>query len=165
MTDSTTTNPMDSTPARARAEDIRAAALREVARRGRRHRARRSASLLALASIVALLTLRHFHQARAQSRAPAERRATVPNAPVAGPASPTFSLVQWIADDPRVMERAAIKPEALVQRIDDDELLRLLDEVGMPAGIVRIGGSFQLVDLHAQPEAIRSHDETSDPIG
>jgi len=52
--------------------------------------------------------------------------------------------VEIVASDPGIMARYAAGPTGRVASIDDDELIRLMNQMGKPTGIVRTAGKVML---------------------
>lgn len=85
-------------------------------------------------------------------------QAQPPQAPSPTTAAPVRAarLVAYVVDDPKVVKRLA--PDAsgpTVELLDDDALLRELQDAGMPAGLVRTPGRTRLAfNTPARPQPI-----------
>lgn len=63
--------------------------------------------------------------------------------PVEDPTQPSISFARVTTDD-RIAGSVEAKPTGLIQRIDDQELLDSLADMGRPTGLIRIGGETRL---------------------
>lgn len=145
-----------------RREQILQAALREAGTR-RRRRHVRSAVVIAAVPLIAIGILAVMRHAQIEpSVSPplampitagqsAPKLQTVTDRPMKTIASDGRAVIKVFGDDPTLIARAkAVSVVSQIKRIDDDQLIRTLDQSGLQAGLATIGHTTHLY-IDGQP--------------
>jgi hypothetical protein len=127
-------------------------------RKRRRRRLTAMTMLLAVVTSVLWFMLQPHSTPTPQYAAPEPTPSTMPDSQFAGQTSTTRTTIVTVQTDPTIVQRfAASTTTTTMQRIDDEQLLATLSDLGRPTGLVRVGETVWLTspDLDHPPAVLQ----------